>query len=258
MGPNLSVVILTKNEEENIRECLESVKWANEIVVVDDCSQDKTVAISREYTDNIHERKLIDFGAQRQFAMDRASGEWILFLDADERIPEALQKEILEAIEPPAPYDGFFIGKKVFFLGKEIKYCGWSFPVLKLFKKEKAKCDLKKVHESILVCGKIGRLNNVYLHYSYKSISQYVLKMDRYSDLDVLELFQQGLKITPANIIWYWFFKPMIAFLRKFILKRGFLDAREGFLISVFTGFVVFLHYTKVWELQRKGHARKS
>lgn len=252
----LSVVVLTKNEEANIRECLESVSWADEIIVIDDESTDATREIAREFASKIIVRKMHGFGAQRQAGIEEAGGEWILFLDADERVPYELKQEMQAILAGrSAGFDGFAFVKKTFYLGKEIKYCGWSAPVPRFFKKSKGRSDQKMVHEEIIVDGPVGSLKHCVLHYSYTSIFQHIEKMNKYTEYDATELYAKGVRINLLNFGWCWFVKPAIAFARKYVLQKGFLDGKEGLLISVFTAWVVFLHYVKVWEMQKKRHA---
>ncbi|MBU1726281.1 MAG: glycosyltransferase family 2 protein, partial [Candidatus Omnitrophica bacterium] len=162
----LSVVVITKNEEENIRECLESVKFADEIVIVDDFSIDNTVSICREYTDKIYTRELDGFAKQKQFGVDRAKGEWILVLDADERLTPELQKEILATLSRDSDYAGFKILRKSFYLGSWIRHCDWYVAILRLFRKDKGWFDSRLVHENIHVSATIGTLRHPMLHYS--------------------------------------------------------------------------------------------
>ena len=248
----LSVVIITKNEEDNIRECLETVKWADEVIIADDFSTDSTLKICREYTDRIFQKKLDGFGEQKQFGVDKAQGEWILVIDADERLTPELQLEIKEAISKESVYSGFKIYRKSFYLGKWVCHCDWYVAILRLFKKNTGNFDLRMVHENVLVTGNVGTLKNPMLHYSYKSIQQHVEKINSYSSFDAKELYKSGVRIRVYNIPWYLFLKPVLIFIRKYIFMKGFLDGKNGFLVSAFTSTVLFLTYIKVWELQKK------
>ncbi len=253
----LSVGIMTKNEEENIRACLESVKWADEILIIDNFSQDRTPEIARQYTDKIYQREFVGFGEQRQFSFSKASGEWFLLLDADEVLSEALQNDIRSVVSgAQAPYDGYTIFRKTFYLGKEIKHCGWAIPPLRLFKTRKVKSDLKKVHEDITVTGKIGHIESPMFHYSYKSLSQHIKKLDFYTTLQAEDFYKDGRRVTPANSLMCLAIKPLVAFLRKYILMKGFLDGVEGLLISIFTALAVFFNYAKAWEFQNQGRKK--
>ncbi len=250
MAAALSVVIITKDEAQNIRRCLESVKWADEIVIVDDSSGDDTVKIAGEYTDRIFNKKMEGFGEQKQFAVDKATGEWVLVLDADEELPPVLQEEIKALLASAQPFDGFRIWRKTFYLGKWIRRCGWYVPILRLFKKGKGRFNLKYVHEDILVSGPVGELKNPMYHYSYTDIAQHVRKLDKFTSYDAKELYRQGIRIRRGNMFWYFVVKPPLIFMRKFIFMGGFLDGFEGLVISAFTALAVFINYAKLWELQ--------
>lgn len=250
MAPKLSAVLLTKNEQSIIRDCLESLKWADEIVVVDDFSQDDTLNICREYTDRIYSRKLEDFGEQRRFSVEQATGDWVLSLDADEIVTPRLKDEIIERINR-SEYDCFKIRRKTFYLGRPIRFCGWDVAVVRLFKKGAFAFVPRKVHEYGIVSGRTGQLRGELLHYSYRSISQHIDKINLYSRLEAEQVFSEGMRLRGLKKPLYLFVKPLMHFFHKYILLAGFLDGREGLLISFFTGIGYFFIYAKVWELQR-------
>jgi len=254
----LSVVIITKNEEKRIEQCLESIKWVDEIIIVDDYSQDNTVGICRKYTEKIYFRKLDSFSVQKQFGVNLATGEWVLILDSDEILSPGLQEEIKDILKKGSSYDGFFIWRKTFYLGKWIKHSGWYVPIVRLFRRTKGKLDSRFVHEKILVDGKIGYLTEPILHYSYQSIDQHIKKLNIFTTYDAKEVLKRKINITFGNAFWYLLIKPFLMFVKKFIILRGFMDGIEGFIISVFTGLSVFLTYTKVWEYQEKKRSVKD
>ena len=255
MNHTLSVVIITKNEEANIRQCLDGVKWADEIVIVDDMSTDRTVSICREYTDKIYTRKMEGFGAQKQYAIDQATCEWVLSLDADERLSPELKDHITRLLAADPRYSGYKIWRKTFYLGAWIRYCGWYNPVVRFFKRGSGRTDLKYVHEEILITGEVGEIKSPLLHYSYNSIEQHVNKIIMYSDYDSRLLFEKGIRISNSNVVWYCLIKPGIMAMRKYIVQGGILEGPRGLFISAFTGMVVFLNYAKLWTLQREGSA---
>jgi glycosyltransferase involved in cell wall biosynthesis len=247
----LSVVIITKDEESNIRECLEGVKWAAEIVIVDDMSLDRTVAICREYTNKIFSRKMDGFGAEKQYGIDKATGDWILSLDADERLSPELERGIKRILETGSHYEGYNIWRKTFYLGVWIRHCGWYNPAIRLFRRGKGKSDMRPVHESIVVSGDVGEIRSPMIHYSYKSIDQHVKKMIVYTDHEARLLYEKGVRVSGTQVIWLCAFKPLIAFVRKYFFMFGFLDGIRGLIISLFTAFTVFLNYAKVWQIQK-------
>ena len=247
----LSVVIITYNEEENIKDCLESVKWAEEIIVVDSFSQDKTVEICREFTDKIYLKDFKGYALEKNFGIEKAQGEWILNIDADERVSPQLQKEIEGILKEGTPYSGFLIPRKNYFLGKWMRYGGW-YPdrLLRLFKKEKGKFELREVHEKVLVEGELGFLSSPLIHNTYKNITQYIKKQNNYSTLAARELAKT--KKDFKGSIFNLSLQIILKFLETYIYKGGVLDGLYGFLVSVLSSFFVFVKWTKLWEMQRK------
>ncbi|WP_353683843.1 glycosyltransferase family 2 protein [Thermodesulfovibrio sp. 3907-1M] len=241
----VSVAIITKNEEKNIRDALESVKDFEEIVVVDSFSEDRTVQICREYTEKIFQREWMGFSNQKQLAIDKTTLAWVLVLDADERVTESLKKEIMEKIKEDN--DGYFIPRKNFFLGKWIRHSGW-WPdyTLRLFKKDKGKIQKREVHEKILVGGKTGYLKEPLLHYTYYSIDDFVRKMKSYACLAAEEI----VKSNPSQykIIFRMIFSPLFTFFKMYILRAGFLDGLRGLILAVLYSFYSFLKYARAWE----------
>jgi len=247
----LSVVILTKNEESRIRSCLESVKWADEIIIVDDFSADQTVAICQEYTDKIFQNKLDGFSQQRDFGSARASAKWILRLDADEIVTPQLKEEILNVLRNGTDCSAFEIPRGNFYLGKKIQYCGWGFSIIMLFRRNKCSYDGKMVHEAVVVCGKIGYFRNGTLHYSYEKLADHFTKINLYTTYDAEELWRKGVRLYIFNYPFYFFIKPILIFFKKYILMQGFREGVRGFFISALTAFVVFMNYAKLWEKQK-------
>jgi glycosyltransferase involved in cell wall biosynthesis len=254
----LSVVIPVKNEEAEIMECLESVKWADEIIIVDDYSTDRTIEICRKYTDKIFQKKLEGFSAQREFGLSKAAGTWILHLDADEVVTPPLQEEIKAVLKNGTEYDGFLISRPTNYLGREIRYCGWALKILVFFRKEKSRYDGKLVHESIIVDGRIGHFKNKIIHKGYKNLSEYFIKMDLYTSLDAEDMRRNGVRLNALNYPVYLFMKPVFIFFRKYIFMRGFMDGVRGFFISVIAAFVVFMNYAKLWEIQKNAADRRN
>ncbi|GAB5047286.1 glycosyltransferase family 2 protein [Thermodesulfovibrio sp. TK110] len=241
----VSVAVITKNEEKNIKDALESVKDFEEIVVVDSFSEDRTLQICREYTEKIFQCQWQGFANQKQLAIDKTTLVWVLVLDADERVTESLKREIMEKIKEDK--DGYFIPRKNFFLGKWIKHSGW-WPdyTLRLFKKDKGKMQKREVHEKILVEGKVGYLKEPLLHYTYHSIEEFIRKMSNYACLSAEEI----VKSNPSQykIIFKMFFSPLFTFFKMYILRAGFLDGMRGFILAMLYSFYSFLKYARTWE----------
>lgn len=243
---NLSVVIITHNEEDNIRDCLESVKWADEIVVVDSFSTDKTVEIAREYTDKIIQREWDGYGAQKQFALEQTTSDWVLSVDADERITPELRQEILST---KLDKDGYDIPFKFYWLGRQLRFggCGKERH-LRLFKRQKAKFTQAPVHEDVLIDGKTGCLKNPIVHFSYKDIADYFTRFNHYSTVEALKKFKQGKRVIFILQI----FASILDFVKRYVLKLGFLDGVPGFLWASFSSFHRLVKYAKLWEMQNK------
>ncbi|MCD5390703.1 glycosyltransferase family 2 protein [candidate division NPL-UPA2 bacterium] len=243
---NLSVVVITKNEEEDIGPCLESVKWADEIVVVDDFSQDRTLEICHRWTDKVFQRKWEGYAKGKNFAIEKASGQWILSLDADERVSPELAEEIKQVLRGSSNYDGYLVPMKFYFFGHWMRY-GGLYPKrhLRLFRKGKGKFEERAVHEGVKVTGRVGCLKEPMLHYSYENLNDYLEKFDRYSTLDALDKVDK-----PRYGRWYPFLRLPSEFILTYFFRQGFRDGFYGLLYSVLNAFYVFVKYMKLWEVQ--------
>ena len=245
----LSVVVITKNEERNIRRCLESVHFADEIVVVDSRSTDRTREIAAEFGAVIDEIEWTGFGPAKRAGVDRATGEWVLSLDADEVVSEELAAEIRKVLESDNRYSGFYMPRKANFLGRWIYHCGWyPDPVLRLFDKRKGNFNDALVHEKVLVEGRVGRLKGELLHYSYPTLDSYFVKFNRYTRMGAETARRRGKKAGWFDMV----VKPPVSFFKHYIVKQGFRDGWEGFLISVLSSAAVLVKYAKLRELTKK------
>jgi len=244
----LSVTLITLNEEQNIRRTLESVNWADEIIVLDSGSTDGTVAICREYTDKVFPQQWLGFSGQKNAAIDRATGEWVLSLDADEPVEAELADEIREIIASPNALDGYRIPRKTFFLGKWIRYGGWYPDLnLRLFQRGKGRFEVRLVHEAVKVSGTVGTTRHAILHYAYPDLTSYLDTINRYSTLAVDVMAVKGIdrgKTGVLNIL----FRPLLTFLYRYIVRRGFLDGKHGLVLNIFHAVYVFSKYAKAWE----------
>ena len=243
----LSAVIITHNEEDNIRDCLESVKWADEIVVLDSDSDDRTAEICREYDIRFYNESWKGFSHQKNSAISKATKNWVLCLDADERVIPELRKEIESILKSTNPKDGYFIPRKSFFLGRWIKHCGW-YPdyYLRLFKKGKGFFKIREVHEAIDLNGSTGHMKNPLEHYTYKTISDYIQRLDHYSTLAAKELLRENKIYGIHHII----LKPLYTFINMYIIRLGLLEGYYGFMLSALYSFYTFSKYIKLRELQ--------
>ncbi len=248
--PKLSVITLALNEEHNIGDCLEGVKWADEIIVVDSGSTDKTVELAKQYTSKVLTVEWKGYGATKNFALQQTTGDWILWLDADERVPEELAAEMQTTIrEDNSAYAGYDVARRAYFLGKWIKHCGW-YPgrVTRLFRKSKSHFTESCVHEQIIVDGKIGELRNDLLHFTDPNLQHYFHKFNRYTSLAAQDVNSSGRRFSLYDIL----VRPPFLFFKMYILKRGFLDGIEGFVLCVVSSAYVFTKYAKLWEIQNK------
>jgi len=246
----LSVIIITYNEEDNIRECLESVKWSDEIVIVDAFSSDRTVEIAREFTPRVLQNRWTNFSQQKNFALGKASNEWVLNIDADERVTPELQKEILAILKSQSlSFNGYYIARRNHYWGKWIRHCGW-YPdyKLRLFLREKGKFNERLVHESVLVEGRKGYLKSCLNHYSYKNLSDHLSKIDKFTSLAAREMFTNGKKGRVFDLL----FRPAVKFINMYLIKRGYLDGTYGLIVSIIGSFYVFMKYLKLWQLSRE------
>ncbi|MDP2157747.1 MAG: glycosyltransferase family 2 protein [Nitrospirota bacterium] len=242
----VSVVIVTHNEERNIEDALRSAADFDEIIVVDSFSTDRTVEICKKYTDKIYQHEWPGFAKQKQRAVDYASGPWVFILDADERITAELREEIAGTIERTVQ-DGFSVPRKNYFLGRWIRHSGW-WPdrTLRLFRKGKGALEDREVHEKVVVSGSVGNLKGCLEHYTYRTISDYIRKMETYSTLAAREIRKKSGRPGVVSLL----IKPCFTFLKMYILRFGFLDGMHGMILAVLYGYYTFLKYAKAWELE--------
>lgn len=247
--PKISALLITYNEEKNIQKWLDEAWYADEIIIVDSQSTDRTAQIAKKNPKvRFIVRKFDNFTAQKNFAIEQAQNEWVTFFDADERIPKALVFEMIDEIEKNEA-DAFFVYRRFYFMNKYIKHSGWqNDKVIRLFKKSKNRYGPGRlVHELIESQGKVKYLNNKLDHYSYSSIEEYDRKLTQYSSLRAKELFAKKLK---PNAFHYWI-KPWYRFMHHYILRLGILDGGEGYIISKLHAHSVFKRYiflSKMWE----------
>jgi glycosyltransferase involved in cell wall biosynthesis len=247
--PRLSVVVITLNEEDRIRECLASVAWADELVVVDAGSEDKTAALAREFTDHVVIRSWDGFAAQKNFGIERATGEWVLSLDADEQVEPALRDEIVAVLAQPSPHAGYRIARRNIMWGRWIRH-GRLYPdwQLRLFRRDRGRFVERAVHESVAVDGSIGRLGAPLLHHSYRDVSDFLRRADRYATLAAEEWVGSGRPFRPLQLVT----APLGRFLSMYVLHRGFLDGSRGFLLAVLYAYYVFVRSAKIWEKRNR------
>jgi glycosyltransferase involved in cell wall biosynthesis len=240
---SLSVIILCKNEENNIERCLKSVEWADEIVVVDSYSNDSTLDICKKYTDNIYIKKWEGYGTQKQFALSKASKEWVLSLDADESLTSELSSSIKSIVCQKTSKVAYKITRKLFFLGKTMNYGRGKDKVLRLAKRKEVKFTGDVVHEKLIVSGRIGRTKGYIKHYSFKDIHDLVDRMNHYSSLSAKNNDQRKISNIFSAVIKSWW-----TFFYCYFLRLGFLDGSQGYVLSLSFAQGSFYRQVKLWQ----------
>lgn len=243
---SITVIVITHNEELNISDCLESVKWANEIIVVDSNSSDKTCEIAKKYITKVFTKEWKGYSEAKNFAIEQATNDWILSLDADERVTPELSEEInLILKNPGSKYNAYEVGRRAYFLGKWIRHCGW-YPgyVVRLFKRQEGKYNESRVHEKLEVKGNIGRLKNDLIHLTDRDLFQYFSKYNNYTSLAARDLYDKKQQFKITDIV----LRPVFAFVKMYFLRLGFLDGIHGFVLCFLSASYVFTKYAKLWE----------
>ncbi len=246
---SLTVITITRDEERNIADCLESVRWADQIVVVDSGSKDRTVELARRHTSDVYGIVWEGYGHARNFALDHAAGPWILWLDADERVTPELAEEIQELVKrDEKECSGYLVARRAYFLGKWIKHCGW-YPsrVVRLFRKGRGRFSETRVHERLELQGNVGILRHDLLHFTDPDLRQYLTKLNKYTTLAAQDMAANG----KAFGLWDLLVRPPFLFVKMYFLRLGFLDGIHGFVLSVLSSAYVFSKYAKLWELTR-------
>jgi glycosyltransferase involved in cell wall biosynthesis len=246
----ISVVIITNNEEDNILDLLHNISWADEVIIVDSLSTDRTVALAVDAGAKVFQKEFEGFGNQKNYAIAQAANQWILLLDADERVSEALKNSIIHHIGFGTEIDAFYISRINYFLEKRIHFSGWqNDKIVRLIKKSKCKYNLNPVHESIIIDGlKTALLEGELEHYTYKSLSQFKSKQITYARIAAKELFEKNKKGSYFQLI----FKPIFRFIKHYFLQLGILDGKAGFLISIIMAYTVYLRFHFLKELNKK------
>ncbi|MHB9155710.1 MAG: glycosyltransferase family 2 protein [Endomicrobiales bacterium] len=242
----LSVYIMTFNEEAKIKDCLESVKWADEIVVMDSFSTDRTVEICRQYTDKIVQKEFVGFGRLRNIALEHCSHDWVLSVDADERVTEELKNEVLEHLLNGPDADAYHVPRKSHFLGRWVRHCGWypDYRQPQFFNKRKMKYKEQMVHEGFELDGKLSCLKGHVLQFPFLNLDQFLRKMDRYSSLRAQEMHAGGTSFKASHLVVH----PAAMFFRMYAAKGGFLDGKVGLILSFLYAYYTAMKYIKLWE----------
>jgi glycosyltransferase involved in cell wall biosynthesis len=243
--PRLSVVVVTRNEQDRLRACLESVAWADEIVVVDAESDDKTVSIAREFTDHVVVRPWPGYAAQKNTALEMATAEWALSLDADEIVSAELAADIRRVLASEAPADGYAIPRRNIFWGRWMRHGGlypdWQ---VRLFRRTRGRFGARAVHESVTVDGRVERLAGHLEHRSYRDVGDFLARADRYATLAAGDAVAQGRRAGVTDFV----VRPLGRFLAMYVVHLGFLDGWRGFLLASLYAYYVLIRSVKIWE----------
>jgi glycosyltransferase involved in cell wall biosynthesis len=256
--PTVSAIVVCFNEEERIEDCLESLRWCDEIVVVDSFSTDRTPEICRQYTGRFIQREWAGYRDQKAFAHSQATKDWVLLVDSDERVTPALRDEIQVSLaRDGSECAGYAVPRLVHYLDRWWWRGGW-YPDydVRLFRRERAIWGGSDPHEKILVDGKVRRLKNPLHHFSYRNIEDHVQRINRFTSISSQELRKEGGRWRLSDAI----LRPAVRFFRSYVLKRGFLEGFAGFYVALTAAVYVFLKYAKLWELEleeRKNVERK-
>jgi glycosyltransferase involved in cell wall biosynthesis len=241
----LSVIITTFNEEVNIADCIESVLWADEILVVDSFSRDRTVEIARGYPVQVLQREYFGSAAQKNWALDRTTQEWVLIADADERVPPPLAAEILRTLAANPAVDGFSIRRENIFINRVMRHSGWSTDkVIRLFRRDKGRYPNRRVHADLAIEGPTPLLKHPFMHYTFRSFDQYFDKFLKYAEWGAAQAYREGRGVGVLEIAG----RPLWRFLRTYFLQLGFLDGLHGLVLCTLQSFGVFLKYARLWE----------
>lgn len=245
----LTAIIPTKNEIKNIDEAIASVDFANEILVVDSFSTDGTYEKALELATKVIQREYEYSASQKNWAIPQAQHEWILLIDADERVTPELKVEIQKILKNPnEDVVAYWIGRENHFMGERVYYSGWrNDKVIRLFKRDFCKYEDKNVHAEIIANGKIGLLKNKLYHNTYITFDRYIEKMNRYAWWQAKDYDKKTGKITPYHFI----IKPFWGFFKHYIVQSGYRDGFVGFTIGYIQAYVVFMRYVKLWLLRR-------
>ena len=250
VAPRLTILIPTYNEERNIRDAITSAQWADEVLVVDSFSKDETVTIAREMKTRVLEHEYINSATQKNWSIPQAACEWVMVLDADERITPELRSEIESFIRNPGGDSAMRIYRANFFMGKPIRYCGWQDDsVLRVFPRDRTKYIDREVHADAVVDGGGGvRIAKSRMpHYTFTSFAQYMKKFDQYTTWAAGDRARKTRKVTAVHLLG----RPVWRFFKQYFLRLGILDGRAGLIVCMLAAFSVFLKYAKLWERQQ-------
>ena len=252
----ISACVMTKNEEKNIRRCLESLTWCDEIVVLDSGSTDRTVEICREYTDQVHYHEWVGYIGQRNLLRKYANFDWVLFLDADEEVSAQLRDQVLAIFEDGTlleSHRGFKFPRQVYYLDRWIRHGEWNPDVkLRLFRKDCGYSGGQEPHDQVIVEGLVKKLSGKLLHYTYENLREHLETANRFSTISAETMHRNGRRFHMSDLL----VRPPFRFFKGFVIKLGFLDGVRGFIIASVNAFGVTMKYSKLRELEWQDNRR--
>ncbi len=248
----ISAIIPTGNEEHNIVDAIKSVDFADEIIIVDSFSNDKTLELATPLVHTILQRKYVNSASQKNWAIPKAKHKWIFLLDADERVTKKLKKEITDILKSKSKLSGFWISRQNYFMGKKVRFSGWrGDKVIRLFKRDECKYENKHVHSEIISNGKIGRLKQKIIHNTYISKEKYLEKLNQYAKWQAKDYKNKVKRIS----IYHTNIKPVFRFIKHYIIQLGILDGYIGFIISLYQAKAVKMRYYYLKKIQDENRA---
>ncbi len=245
----VSVIITTYNEEVNIADCIESVLWADEILVVDSFSTDRTIEIVETYPVKLMQREYFGSAAQKNWSIDRVEHEWVMILDADERVTDDLAREILQLLAATPAALGYSVRRRNVVFDREIKHSGWSTDkVIRLFDRAHGRYPNRRVHADLDIQGNVPTLRHALIHYTYRSLGQYIEKLMNYADWGAAQAFREGRKAGFAELG----LRPLVRFVRTYFLQLGVLDGLHGLVVCGLQAYGTFLKYVILWDYRER------
>jgi len=242
----LSAVLIVKNEESKLESCLQALTWVDEIIVIDSLSTDRTLEIAKQYTAKVFQRPFDNFANQKNYGIEQATGDWILSIDADEKVSVELQKSIQKVIGEDGSLDGYRVVRKNIIFGKSLKFAGQgSERLLRLFRRGKGRLE-QPIHEEVVLEGPIGEIDGELIHDSIRTLEDYFRKLHLYTDYEAQFMHDKGIAPTFYGL----YIKPVFRFVYHYIIRLGFLDGYPGFLYHGLSSYYVFRKYVKLRELQ--------
>jgi len=250
----LSAVVIAYNDEPNIRACLESVRWVDELIVVDSHSTDATEKISREFTDKVFQHEFKGFGRLRNEAVAHATHDWVFSLDTDERATPEIRDEIRRLLATDPQADAYFVPRRNYFLGRWIRQPGWypNYRQPQLFRKDRMRYREELVHEGFDLDGRVGYLKEHVLQYPFRDIDHYLAKMNRYSDLMARRMMEDGKRFRPRDLVTH----PVFTFFKMYFWQRGIFEGIPGLILAGLYAYYTVVKYAKFWELAEKAEGK--